>query len=144
MKKSILPIIAFTSVLLMSSCTKQGCIDSTAANYNSKANSSDNSCIYEEKLILWQSQTSAQDWLSTDVTVLKYYVDGQYVGSHAASEYTTAAPTCTSGASQLNTTISLGSSKTKIIQLEAKDQDNVSIGVESVTITAGTCNIIEL
>jgi hypothetical protein len=44
----------------------------------------------------------------------------------------------------LNTTISLGSSKTKIIQLEAKDQDNVSIGVESVTITAGTCNIIEL
>jgi hypothetical protein len=143
MKKTILPIFIVATALFISSCTKQGCIDSTATNYNSNANSSDNSCVYEEKLILWQSQTSAQDQLTLGVTAIKWYVDGQFVGSHAASEYTTNAPTCSSGASQINTTITLGTSKTKIIQLEAKDQNDVSLGVESVTITAGSCNILE-
>lgn len=144
MKKIFLPIFVFGSSLFFASCTKQGCMDSTAKNYNSKANSSDNSCIYEEELILWSSETTAQDLIDSDITVVKWYVDGQYVGSHAASEYTTAAPSCTSGESQLNTIISLGSSKTKIIQLEAKDQNDESIGVEQVTINAGTCNVIAL
>lgn len=143
MKKFILPVFVLASSLFISSCTKQGCMDSTAKNYNSKANSSDNSCIYEEKLILWQSQTSAQEWLATDITVLKWFVDGQYVGSHAVDEYSTSAPTCSSGQGQLNTTVSLGSSKTKIIQIEIKDQNNESLGTENVTITAGTCLINE-
>jgi len=143
MKKSILPIITFASILLISSCSKQGCIDSTAKNYNSKANSSDNSCIYEENLILWQSESSAQELLSDGITAIKWYIDGQFVGSHAAAEYTTMAPTCSSVASQLNTIISFGSSKTKTIVLEAKDQNNNSLGDDILTLTAGTCQIYE-
>ena len=143
MKKTLLSSAILSSLLFVSSCTKKGCIDSTAKNYNSKANSSDNSCIYEEKLILWQSQTSAQDQIAAGVTAIKWYVDGQFVSSHAASEYTTSAPTCSSGASQLNTIISLGSSKTKTVFIEAKDQNDVSLGTDNVIITAGACSIIE-
>lgn len=143
MKKIILPILILSTTIFLGSCTKQGCIDSTANNYNSNANSTDNSCVYGEKLILWQSQSSAQDQLVTGVTAIKWYIDGQYVGSHAASEYSTNAPTCSTGGSQLNTTISLGSSKTKTIQLEAKDQNNDILGTEYLIITAGSCSIQE-
>lgn len=141
-------ILLFSIALLSStftSCKKEkgGCIDSTATNYNSNANTSDNSCVYGEKLILWQSLSSAQSQLADGVTVIKWYVDDQYVGSHAAAEYSPYIPTCSSGAGQLIYTVSLGSFKTTTILLEAKDQNDFSLGTDLVTITAGSCSIYE-
>ena len=100
MKKMILFFSVGILFTTLSSCKKAGCTDLKADNYSSKAKTNDGSCVYSEKLIIWQDIDAAQSWNGL-ASVLKIYVDGTYLGSFAASEYFNATPDCNSNG-QLN------------------------------------------
>lgn len=132
--------------LAFMSCKKdpvKGCKTSYATNYNSSAEEDDGSCTYESKVIFWQDQTNASSWSGLGVTALTFYVDGQIIGSCAASVYNTSAPTC-SGNGLASVTKSLGNSSSKSFSFSIKDQTGVSRYSGSLTIDGSTCLIQRL
>jgi hypothetical protein len=94
MKKSIAIGFLFLSLLLTNACTKSGCTDKYAENYNSSATSNDGSCKYRGSLVFWYNQTSATDATNAGYTTLTYYVNGSQVGSSAIGNGLASAPTC--------------------------------------------------
>jgi hypothetical protein len=52
MKKIILPFLVFFSTMILSSCAKEGCTDSMANNYSSKAKNDDGSCSYDRDAVI--------------------------------------------------------------------------------------------
>jgi len=50
-------IISIVSIAILQTCKIEGCTDSSASNYNSKANSNDGSCIFKGEVIFWVDTT---------------------------------------------------------------------------------------
>jgi hypothetical protein len=138
-------IILFASIFAFSSCKKEGCTDASAQNYSSTAKKDDGSCNYSEKLIFWQDATAATSWIDLGVNNLKFYVNGQYVGSCLASDYMVAgvAPSCSSNG-QSSYTIDFGKNKTASIQVKITDETDFVWWEETVLVTAGTCNYYQV
>jgi hypothetical protein len=53
MSRNVLFIIAIIAFFTYNSCKIEGCTDSTAVNYEAKANEDDGSCNYEGYAIFW-------------------------------------------------------------------------------------------
>ena len=118
----------FTKITLLSavtltlfSCAKPGCTDPSATNYNSYAKKNDGSCEYSTKLIFWQDLSAAQSWEPIGVTSLKYYVNGNYVGSSIATEYYPSQPSCSANG-QASYTINLGKNTTGNVNVTTTDE----------------------
>ncbi|MEY4141936.1 MAG: hypothetical protein RLZZ68_1027 [Bacteroidota bacterium] len=137
MKKSVLLLCAGIFLTSLSSCKKAGCTDLKADNYSSKAKTNDGSCLYSEKLIIWQDLDAAQSWNGV-ASVLKIYVDGTYLGSFAASEYFTSTPDCSSSGN-LNKIIDFGTATTKVVNIRVVDETDYEWYNNNVTMNAGMC-----
>ena len=137
--------LLFVSVFAVSSCKKEGCTDALAQNYSSSAKKDDGSCNYQEKLIFWQDLASADSWVNIGVNSLKFYVNGQYIGSCLASDYMVAgvAPSCSSNG-QASYTIEFGKNKSAVLQIKVTDETDFVWYDESITVTAGTCNYYQV
>lgn len=137
--------ITFLSILslLIFSCSKPGCTDPLAKNYNSYANNNDGSCTYQTKLIFWQDLTAANSWEPLSVTSLKYYVNGVYIGSSIATEYYPSKPSC-SAAGQASYTIDLGKNTSSSVQIQVKDQTNYTWYDEFITVDNEECNYYQV
>jgi len=142
MKKLIIILGVGLFITTLNSCKKPGCTDVKADNYSSKAKTNDGSCKYSEKLIIWQNITAAQSWNGV-ATVLKIYVDNQYLGSFAASEYFNATPDCSSNG-QLYKTIDFGTATTKIVNIRVTDESNFEWYNNNVTMNAGMCTTYQI
>lgn len=142
MKKTILFIGLGLIMTTFNSCKKEGCTDIKAGNYSAKAKTNDGSCKYSEKLIFWQNQSSAQSWGGA-AAVLKIYVDGSYLGSFAATEYFNGTLDCASNG-QLNKTIDLGFSTTKIVNITVLDETGYEWYNNNVTMNAGSCTTYQI
>lgn len=142
MKKTLL-IITVLAGLGLSSCSKPGCTDIDATNYSEKAKNDDGSCSYSEKLIIWQSSATSDILQQAGITGISIYLDDALAGSFLTSNYWTGTPTC-SQAGNVSATIDMGSLSSKIVALEYKDQDGISLATESILVTAGTCNTFEI
>jgi hypothetical protein len=138
MKKMILLFSVGMLFTSLSSCKKAGCTDIKADNYSSKVKTNDGSCVYSEKLIIWQDQAAAQSWSGLAV-VLKIYVDGTYLGSFSASEYLNSTPNCDSNG-QLNKMIDFGTANSKMVNVKVVDEDDYEWYNENVTMNAGNCS----
>ena len=91
-----------TLSMMFTSCGKDeifGSTDPIADNYDELADMTDGSCQYSGEIVFWYNQATAQALLLDDTTALTYYVNGEIVGSSAASVYWTAAPNCGQDAS---------------------------------------------
>jgi hypothetical protein len=137
MKKMILLFSVGILFTTLSSCKKAGCTDLKADNYSSKAKTNDGSCLYSEKLIIWQDLDAAQSWNGV-ASVLKIYVDGTYLGSFAASEYFTSTPDCSSSGN-LNKIIDFGTATTKVVNIRVVDETDYEWYNNNVTMNAGMC-----
>lgn len=129
--------------LLIFSCSKPGCTDPIAKNYSSSAKKDDGSCTYETKLIFWQDLAAANSWGPLSVTSLKYYVDGNYIGSSIATEYYTSQPSC-SAAGQASYTINLGKNTSQSVNIKVTDQTGFTWYDEFVTVTNAECNYYQV
>lgn len=137
MKKMILLFSVGILFTTLSSCKKAGCTDLKADNYSSKAKTNDGSCVYSEKLIVWQDIDAAQSWNGL-ASVLKIYVDGTYLGSFAASEYFNATPDCNSNG-QLNKIIDFGTASSKVVNIRVVDENDFEWYNDNITMNAGMC-----
>lgn len=142
MKKSVLLLCAGILLTATSSCKKAGCTDLKADNYSSKAKTNDGSCLYSEKLIIWQDLNAAQSWDGVAV-VLKIYVDGSYLGSFSASEYLNSTPNCESNG-QLNKIIDFGTATTKVVNIRVVDENDYEWYNNNVTMNAGMCSTYQI
>jgi hypothetical protein len=133
-----------TASLFFNGCAKKGCTDQKADNYSSTAKTNDGSCVYSEKLIIWQDEITTAFWIgSANISGLKIYVDGKYVGSFLADEFMTGTPDCNSNG-QLSTTIDLGTAPTKSVNILILDEfDNEQINTY-VNVNAGQCAIYKI
>lgn len=142
MKKTLLTLTVLAG-LGLSSCSKPGCTDIDATNYSEKAKTNDGSCTYSEKLIIWQSNSTSQLLQQAGISGISIYIDGSLAGSFLTTNYWTGTPTCDQ-AGNVSATIDMGQNKTKVVSIEYKDQDGVSLATDAVTVTAGACNTFEI
>lgn len=141
--KKLLLLLAIPVALSLTGCKKQGCTDMFATNYSDAAKKDDGSCMYTSKLIFWQDIDAATSWTPLGVSILKFYVNGQYIGSCMANDYMTGQPSCSQNG-QTATTIELGKNKTATVQVKVTDQTDFIWYEETVPVTAGDCNYYQV
>ncbi|MEN9332855.1 MAG: hypothetical protein RLY35_35 [Bacteroidota bacterium] len=146
MKKTILWMMALTigAMTNMGCAKKEGCMNPQATNYNEDAKKDCNCCTYSGEVVFWVNQTSAS-YISTTglASTLKYYVDGQFVGSNAASQYWTSAPTCGQNSS-ITVTKDLGTNKTKGYSFSVVDEDGYTWWEGTINFDGERCTSYEL
>ena len=145
-KKNSMKIVTIIAIGALSittlACKKEkikGCKVSYATNYKASAEEDDGSCEYESKIIFWQNQANANSWSLVGVTALKFYVDGQFIGSCAATEYNGSAPTC-SGNGQASVTKKMGLSNSRTYSFSIKDQDGTEWYIGNITVDGNSCS----
>jgi outer membrane lipoprotein SlyB len=141
--KKLLLLLAIPVALSLTGCKKEGCTDMFATNYSDAAKKDDGSCTYTSKLIFWQDIDAATSWVPLNVSSLKFYVNGQYIGSCMANDYMTGQPSCSQNG-QTATTIELGKNKTATVQIKVTDQTDFIWYEETVPVTAGDCNYYQV
>lgn len=141
MKKSTVKILFF-GLLLLFSCTKKGCADVNAVNYNDRVkgkNSCD--CIYSYDLVFWSDKQFSDSCLSNQYEKLNLYCDGSYVGEIKCDEYFNSIPECSNIYSLKH---HFGSSeKQKNVIVKIFDQDNNLFDQFTLNLTPN-CNFHKL
>ncbi len=120
MKKTSFFLVALGAILMlttMSSCNK----DRSAT------------------IVFWQNEQDAIDANTFGVNVLKFYIDGEYVGSTAASEYFSSAPGC-DGNSGGKHVVDLNGNESKTIKWSVKDEDGFEWNNGTVVLNDGDCS----
>lgn len=151
MKNRFLPITHFSMSLMLlfflvilSSCRREGCIDPDSITFDDRAKKDDGSCVYEGSVVFWYNQFAANQLLADGAVALNYYVNGQFVGSQAASTYWTApGPNCDQEAS-ITVNRNLGSNKQVAVAYEVRDQDNFLYWSGIVEFDGNICAAIQL
>ena len=138
MKKVLLSVLFLASISTITSCRKEGCTDPDSINYSADAKKDNGTCEYEGKEVFWYNEATADSLLANGAISLTYYVDGQVVGSSAASVYWTAAPNCDQSGS-VTVKKALGSVKNKSYSYSIKDQRGFEFWSGVSNYTANTC-----
>ena len=138
----MLSILIFGAATL-SGCKKGGCIDHSSYTYDSSAKKDDGTCLYEGQAVIWYGETTSTELQNDGAETLTYYVDGQVVGSTAASVYWTASPVCGQNGS-ITITKDLGNVKNKSYTYSVKDQTGLEYWSGVLNFTANTCEANEL
>jgi hypothetical protein len=129
------------------SCKKdnkiRGCTDRDSYTYSPTAEEDDGSCLYEGEIVFWYSQVASEGLIGDGATALTFYLNGQVVGSSAASVYWTAAPDCGQNGT-ITVTEDLGKVKTHAYSLSVKDQTGFEYWTASVNIDGNTCTQYQL
>ena len=132
------------ATVLTTSCSKErGCTDPDSKNYSATAEEDDGSCAYEGEVVFWYNQATAEELLDDGVSSLTFYVDGQIVGSTAASVYWTSKPNCSDDGS-ITVTKELGKVKTQSYSYSVKDETGFEYWKGTVNFNANTCLSMEL
>jgi hypothetical protein len=142
MKKVILGLLVLGTTV-MTSCKKEGCTDPDSTTYNADAKKDDGTCNFQGEVVFWYGQTESNLLVNDGATTLTFYVDGEIVGSTAASVYWTASPTCGSNAS-ITVTKNLGGVKTQSYSYRVEDQTGWEYYNGTLNFNANSCFALEL
>jgi hypothetical protein len=141
-KTLFLGIVLLTALTFIG-CKKKGCTDADATDYCSNCKSDAGSCQFEGKMVFWYGKTVADSSVANGKSSYTYYIDGQLVGSSAASVYYTIAPNCGQSGT-VSVTKPLGTVKSKSSAYVVKDDAGVQIWAGTINFTANTCVAQEL
>jgi hypothetical protein len=147
MKKKVsiaLHLILLVASVNLSSCSKeQGCMDPNSTAYNSEAEEDDGSCRYEGSNVLWYNEAAATGLVNDGAVSLTFYVNGETVGSTAATQFWTGAPDCGSSSS-VTVTKDLGTSTGASYTYSVVDQSGFVYWTGILNFSANTCAVLEL
>ena len=149
-----LRITSVLFLLVFSSCSKRGCMDSDADTYEPKAKIDCHCCTYEAKGLGWYNQVFYNTMKSRSVTALNYYVNSELAGqTNYISYYSSSAPTLATNNSDYSfyrketwnvLFANLGSDKMKKMQVRVTDQNGTWLMVDSVIFKANRVVTFEL
>lgn len=128
---------------LFTSCKKEGCTDKKASNYSEEATEDDGNCNYEASAVFWYDEETSQSLTLGGSSSLKFYVEGELVGSNDASVYWTSAPNCGANAS-ISVTKDLGKATSKTYNYEVVDNLGIQIEEGILNFSAGECETVEI
>lgn len=133
---SFLPVSV--ALLLLCSCKKEGCTDSSATNFDAEARKNNNSCTYQGEAVFWFGRETSENLQLNAVTSLKYYVDDQLEGSSASDVYFSGAPACGQNGS-ISVTRDLGGEKRDSHSYRVEDQLGRIIWQGNLDLEGGVC-----
>ena len=133
----------FCISVLAAGCSKEGCTDANAVNYDPSADTFDGSCQYEGQVVFWYGEDVSSELQYIYSTSLNFYIDGQIVGSTATSQFWTAAPDCGDNAS-ITITKDLGNATSLASTYEVIDNYGDVVWTGTVNFVANTCLQLEL
>lgn len=141
-------LLSFCFIGLTSCEKKKGCIDKDSVNYDADAQVDDGSCRYEGRVVFWWDEDLTTEFQNNGVSVVKIYVDNEFKGSVAISgQFWDAAPSC-GESSTVTSVIDMGVNKSESINVEYviidSNGDEIDSVEEAFTITANTCNTIQI
>ena len=140
MKSSFYLLVA---LIALGACKKPGCTDPDAVNYNSDAKTNDGSCSFEGSNVFWYDEETAGILVDDGAITLFYYVDGELIGSAAASVYWTSDPDCLQAGS-ITLVKDLGSVKTQSVNYRVQDESDWIYWEGVLNVNANTCTNVEL
>ncbi len=94
-------------------------------------------------MVFWYNQQVGQEFANINVNSLKFYLNGELIGSKAATTYFNSAPDC-DNSSAVKVTKALGTLQEKTYELKVVDEDGDNAWRTNVTIKANTCTQFEL
>jgi hypothetical protein len=145
MKRTVFLTSLFLLSFITSNCDKKvrGCTDPDSVNYDKLAEKNDGSCRYEGYAVIWYGSKASQGLTADGATALTFYLNGEVVGSSAASVYWASQPKCGDDGT-ISVTQDLGKSKTKTYSLSVKDQDGFEYWKTDMTFEGNSCMALEL
>ena len=143
--KRILLITALTFVAI-TSCKKEGCIDTNAENYNSEAKKDDGTCSYEGSIVFW---IHADSYISVPNQSVEIFIEGNSIGNMNTSSNYTTRPNCGQGGVTFYS--DLKNEKSKIYNYEIKYSAQAQSGwtdyvykTGSIKVNGGLCEYVEI
>lgn len=142
MRSFLVPVLV---VFVLSGCIKKtGCTDYEAMNYNSEAERSDQSCIYQADIVIyWDINEYQNHMMDSASTHLYFYLDDKLIGNAPADSYSNSGVYCYNGEGAINTVDTLYYSDPVYKQLRVIDQDGKEMYNFTTTFYQG-CNLIQL
>jgi hypothetical protein len=143
MKSSIKIVAVIFVAMSISACYKPGCMDPDADNYNSDANSADNSCSYNGNVVFWAKTGVADSLILLEHDTLRFELDGEMLDSMPTVGLVSANGECATGGTMKINRVFPGSTK-HTYKYRVKGEDYVTIYEGFVSIHAGECEPVQL
>ncbi len=131
--------VALTSV----GCEKLGCQDKQSINYDEKAKKDDGSCVFVSNLTIWFNAAQSSTLQSNNITDLRFYLSGVFIGSTPSTDFAFSAPNC--GDTVVFTQeITLGKIEKKDYTLIVRDQNDNFLLTKSFILEGNGCYLYQL
>jgi hypothetical protein len=146
MKKHFKIFLFLSIVSLIGGCSKKGCVDNIADNYDSSAKKDDGTCSYSSDLHFYWTYNTSLDFDDYDVYDITIEIDGLIIGTiNSANDqfFETGDLNC-QNSSLFKIEVDLGSSKSSTINFNLTDQDGYDVDSGSTIVEAGMCHYVEV
>ena len=148
MKKYINITFCAALIVFFGGCSKKGCTNDKADNYDSEAKKDDNTCTYSSTVYLWWNELTSDNFFDDDIKDLFIEIDGYNEGSVLDADvkyWTLADQDCENNSSNMfKKDITLESSSNKTITIRVIDQTGYEVYNQTRVVEPRVCHWYEI